>query len=133
MMHSRVIVARRSALASLVGRHRRILLEWTTSISMVRFFLPCHRTLLRAFVVALGIADEVDRLELKGSKKKKSKKLDEDWMVITTMDPHSYADTETEAFNSQYSSPWPSRRYRRSSKLCGRLRAARSSSNYSLE
>lgn len=38
--------------------------------------------LLRALVAALGIADEVDRLGLKGSKKKKSKKLDEDWMVM---------------------------------------------------
>ncbi len=37
---------------------------------------------LRALLAALGIADEVDRLGLKGSKKKKSKKLDEDWMVI---------------------------------------------------
>jgi hypothetical protein len=34
-----------------------------------------------AFLTALGIADEVDRLGLKGSKKKRSKKLDEDWMV----------------------------------------------------
>ena len=39
---------------------------------------------LRALVAALGIADEVDRLGLKGSKKKKSKKLDEDWMVMVT-------------------------------------------------
>jgi hypothetical protein len=38
--------------------------------------------LLPALPAALGIADEVDRLGLKGSKKKKSKKLDEDWMVI---------------------------------------------------
>ncbi|KAI0248399.1 hypothetical protein BJV78DRAFT_1379249 [Lactifluus subvellereus] len=34
------------------------------------------------YLDALGIADEVDRLGLKGSKKKKSKKLDEDWMPI---------------------------------------------------
>ncbi|KAN0141834.1 hypothetical protein V8E53_000296 [Lactarius tabidus] len=34
------------------------------------------------YLDALGIADEVDRLGLKGSKKKRSKKLDEDWMPI---------------------------------------------------
>ncbi|KAI9508050.1 hypothetical protein F5148DRAFT_1303778, partial [Russula earlei] len=34
------------------------------------------------YLDALGIAEEVDRLGLKGSKKKKSKKLDEDWMPI---------------------------------------------------
>jgi hypothetical protein len=48
------------------------------------FYFPI--CLLRAFVTALGIADEVDRLGLKGSKKKKSKKLDEDWMVIVVLD-----------------------------------------------
>jgi hypothetical protein len=45
---------------------------------------------LRALVAALGIADEVDRLGLKGSKKKKSKKLDEDWMVIVAADSFLY-------------------------------------------
>ncbi|KAH9969992.1 hypothetical protein BGW80DRAFT_1176844 [Lactifluus volemus] len=34
------------------------------------------------YLDALGISEEVDRLGLKGSKKKKSKKLDEDWMPI---------------------------------------------------
>lgn len=48
---------------------------------------PC--THLRASVAALGIADEVDRLGLKGSKKKRSKKLDEDWMVIVTANSFS--------------------------------------------
>lgn len=33
------------------------------------------------YLDALGIADEVDRLGLKGSKKKKGKKLDEDFVV----------------------------------------------------
>jgi hypothetical protein len=37
--------------------------------------------LICALFTALGISDEVDRLGLKGSKKKRSKKLDEDWMV----------------------------------------------------
>jgi hypothetical protein len=47
------------------------------------YFTVCR---LRALVAALGIADEVDRLGLKGSKKKKSKKLDEDWMVFVVLD-----------------------------------------------
>ncbi|KAI0052410.1 hypothetical protein FA95DRAFT_1483622 [Auriscalpium vulgare] len=34
------------------------------------------------YLDALGISDEVDRLGLKGSKKKKGKKLDEDWVPI---------------------------------------------------
>ena len=45
------------------------------------FFFYFLVLLLRARDAALGISDEVDRLGLKGSKKKKSKKLDEDWMV----------------------------------------------------
>jgi hypothetical protein len=45
-------------------------------------FLLVTVGILRTLVAALGIADEVDRLGLKGSKKKKSKKLDEDWMVM---------------------------------------------------
>jgi hypothetical protein len=32
-------------------------------------------------ILALGITDEVEMLGLKGSKKKKGKKLDEDWVV----------------------------------------------------
>jgi len=31
--------------------------------------------------IALGIADEVEALQLKGTKKKKAKKLDEDFIV----------------------------------------------------
>ena len=46
------------------------------------FYFPV--LLLRTLGPALGISDEVDRLGLKGSKKKKSKKLDEDWMVTIT-------------------------------------------------
>lgn len=45
---------------------------------------------LRALFIALGIADEVDRLGLKGSKKKKSKKLDEDWMVMVVSNSFLY-------------------------------------------
>jgi hypothetical protein len=36
---------------------------------------------------ALGITDEVEMLGLKGSKKKKSKKLDEDYMVRNILLP----------------------------------------------
>ena len=57
-------------------------------------------TLLRALVVALGIADEVDRLGLKGSKKKKSKKLDEDWMVSVSWNHLSHASTERPVFTA---------------------------------
>jgi hypothetical protein len=45
------------------------------------YFFNFPVLLLRTPDPALGISDEVDRLGLKGSKKKKSKKLDEDWMV----------------------------------------------------
>jgi hypothetical protein len=36
------------------------------------------------FFVALGITDEVEKLGLKGNKKKKSRKLDEDFMVTVS-------------------------------------------------
>jgi hypothetical protein len=50
------------------------------------FFSCIPLTFSRVIDAALGIADEIDRLGLKGSKKKKSKKLDEDWMVIAPRD-----------------------------------------------
>ena len=37
--------------------------------------------------VALGISDEVELLGLKGSKKKKGRKLDEDYMVCAILSP----------------------------------------------
>ena len=64
------------------------------------FLSLCPYTLLRAPVSALGIADEVDRLGLKGSKKKKSKKLDEDWMVGVASDHRSRASTERPVFTA---------------------------------
>jgi hypothetical protein len=96
-------------------------------------FFPslCPRALLRALVSALGIADEVDRLGLKGSKKKKSKKLDEDWMVRVAYHL-SHASAEKAGVNSPYSSHWLLKRCQRSFKPCGRPRAARSLSSYSL-
>lgn len=39
-------------------------------------------------MLALGIADEVERLGLKGNKKKKGKKLDEDFTVRATFYGH---------------------------------------------
>jgi hypothetical protein len=87
MKRSLVIAARTNVLVSLAGRRRRISLEWMIYILMVRPSFSCiPLTFLRAFDAALGIADEVDRLGLKGSKKKRSKKLDEDWMVIAPED-----------------------------------------------
>lgn len=44
---------------------------------------PCNLNLGAA---ALGITDEVEKLGLKGNKRKKSKKLDEDYMVL----PHTF-------------------------------------------
>ena len=48
----------------------------TTSSLMVS-----ESTLNGSDLAALGIADEVEQLGLKGSKKKKSRQLDEDWIV----------------------------------------------------
>ena len=84
---------------------------------------------LYALCIALGIADEVDRLGLKGSKKKRSKKLDEDWMVLVADVPSVRVQSAEIRTYSLYSSPWHSKRYRRSFRPCGRLRVARSSSN----
>jgi len=72
----------------------RPLSRWYTFL----FLVPCTR--LRAFVAALGISDEVDRLGLKGSKKKKSKKLDEDWMVIVAANSLLWASTKRQAFTA---------------------------------
>ena len=83
-----------------------------------------------SLLTALGIADEVDRLGLKGSKKKRSKKLDEDWMVrVADRIFYSRARALRHAFCSRYLNPWPLKRCRRLFKPCGRPRAARSSSS----
>ena len=71
---------------------------------MISIWMVCHFLLvlvrhLRALAAALGIADEVDRLGLKGSKKKKSKKLDEDWMVMVVSNSFLYG-TEAHAFTA---------------------------------
>ena len=69
---------------TLAGRPRQILLLWMTYISMVRFIHLSGTPLppIHPYVSALGISDEVEKLGLKGSKKKKSKKLDEDYAPI---------------------------------------------------
>jgi hypothetical protein len=47
------------------------------------FFHPSISFL--TMLVALGIADEVEALQLKGTKKKKAKKLDEDFIVSNVL------------------------------------------------
>jgi [histone H3]-lysine36 N-trimethyltransferase len=94
--------------------------------------IPQSLTNTRCFA-ALGISEEVDRLGLKGSKKKKSKKLDEDWMVSAPADSAFHGQALTRASLSQYSSPWLLRMYQRLSRLCDKPKAARFLSSYSLE
>lgn len=82
-MHNHVTAASPTALVFLEARPRRILLEWTTFIWMVSersVHRECY-TFTLLLPLALGITDEVEKLGLKGSKKRKSKKLDEDYLV----------------------------------------------------
>jgi hypothetical protein len=77
---SRATAASRTASASSAGRRRRTWAGWTRSSSTVRaspLFPPPADA--RA---ALGITDEVETLGLKGSKKKKGRKLDEDYTPV---------------------------------------------------
>lgn len=46
------------------------------------FHTPIRDTPTHLHILALGISDEVEKLGLKGSKKRKSKKLDEDYAPI---------------------------------------------------
>jgi hypothetical protein len=46
-------------------------------------------------LTALGIADEVEALQLKGTKKKKAKKLDEDFIVSPLISSKSSTFTES--------------------------------------
>ena len=81
-MHSHATVVNQTALASLVARPRRIWLQWTTCTWTVRAVASLNTARMPdAMYVALGIADEVEMYGLKGSKKKKGKKLDEDFIV----------------------------------------------------
>jgi hypothetical protein len=89
MKHNRVTAERPTVLASWVARHRLILLGWMTFILMVR--LPANTLLMIAnasALLALGITDEVEKLGLKGNKKRKGRKLDEDYMVCLPNVPY---------------------------------------------
>lgn len=66
----------------LEARLRRILLLWMICISMASFHTYILDALAHLHILALGISDEVEKLGLKGSKKRKSKKLDEDYAPI---------------------------------------------------
>ena len=81
-MHSLVIVGNRTAWASLAARLKQISVAWTISILTARVS-PISSVQSNPYfcLTALGITDEVEKLGLKGNKKKKSKKLDEDYMV----------------------------------------------------
>lgn len=83
-MHNLATVENRTVWASLAVRLKQISVAWTISILTVRV------SLLRSLQsepylgsAALGITDEVEKLGLKGNKKRKSKKLDEDYMVLS--------------------------------------------------
>lgn len=63
-------------------RHRRTLLQWMISTWTVRAIYDLALYKPHEYHPALGITDEADLLELKGSKKKKGKKIDDpDFMV----------------------------------------------------
>lgn len=81
-MHNLVTVGNRTAWAFLAVRPKQTLVGWTISILTVRVF-PLRFPQSKPFLgfPALGITDEVEQLGLKGNKKRKSKKLDEDYMV----------------------------------------------------
>ena len=84
MNHSRVIAVNLTAWGSSVARLRLISLGWMIFTSMVRLGIPYLLFANTLVSSALGISDEVEMLGLKGSKKRKSKKLDEDYMVCST-------------------------------------------------
>lgn len=82
MNRSRVIVENLTVWASLVARPRLISLGWMIYTLTVRPRASSQFLIANVPVLlALGISDEVEMLGLKGSKKRKSKKLDEDYMV----------------------------------------------------
>jgi hypothetical protein len=83
MKRSLVTVVKPTASAFSVGKHRQMWLPWMISISMVHASFshePVAHSAQHIFS-ALGISDEVERYGLKGNKKKKSKQLDEDYVV----------------------------------------------------
>ena len=79
--------------------------------------------------VALGISDEVELLGLKGSKKKKGRKLDEDYMVCTVFSPRLRWSSKP-AIYSLHSSRLSNAMHLKSFKPSVKRRAARFSSNF---
>lgn len=83
-MHNLVTVENRTAWASLAVRLKQTSVAWTISTLTVRAsYLGSLQSKPYLGSAALGITDEVEQLGLKGSKKRKSKKLDEDYMVLS--------------------------------------------------
>ena len=83
-IHNLVTAENRTAWASLAGRPKQTLVAWTISILMVRVsLLGSLQSKLYLGSAALGISDEVEKLGLKGNKKRRGKKLDEDYMVLS--------------------------------------------------
>jgi [histone H3]-lysine36 N-trimethyltransferase len=79
--HRYVTVASQIVWVTSVARRRRILRLWMISILMVKY-TGFIRSVRANVFLALGITDEADLMELKGSKKKKGKKIDDpDFMV----------------------------------------------------
>jgi hypothetical protein len=88
MNRSRVIAENLTVWASSVARPRLISLGWMIYTSTVRPRASSRFLIANVPVLlALGISDEVEMLGLKGSKKRKSKKLDEDYMVCLASAP----------------------------------------------
>jgi len=81
MKHSSAFVESQIVWGTLAARLRLILLLWMIYSSMVGVTSLFER-LHSPRISALGITDEVEKLGLKGSKRKKSKKLDEDYAPI---------------------------------------------------
>lgn len=83
-MHNLATVENRTALASLAVRLKQISVAWMISILTVCVsLLRCPQSELYLDSAALGITDEVEKLGLKGSKKRRGKQLDEDYMVLS--------------------------------------------------
>jgi hypothetical protein len=101
-------------------------------IPFASIFLSCVVINYCGGYTALGIADEVERLGLKGSKKKKGKKLDEDYMVSNAQSSghRQLSLSYLPSLHSLTLSRSWRKTYPKSSRQCDKLRAARSYTNY---
>lgn len=80
--HNLAIAASLTVLDTLGAKRKPTLAAWTTCILMVNMNSLIEASKLISFVyAALGITDEVEQLSLRGTKKKKGRKLDEDFIV----------------------------------------------------